>query len=43
MSLESIIKKSIKDITLADVENLYNSFGIATIRVADNELLFVNE
>ena len=40
---ESIIKKSIKDITLADVEVLYNSFGIATIKVADNQLAFIKE
>ena len=40
--LLDIIKKSIEDITLNELEYLY-SLGIATIKVADNKLLFVQE
>ncbi len=40
--LLDIIKKGIDNITVEDIEMLYNT-GIATIKVADNELLFVNE
>lgn len=41
--LKNIIKKDIASITLQDLENLYNTYNVATIKVADNELLFVNE
>ncbi len=40
--LLDIIKKGIDNITLEDIEMLFNA-GIATVKVADNELLFINE
>lgn len=41
--LENIIKKDIASITLEDLDNLYNTYNVATIKVADNKLLFVCE
>lgn len=41
--LLDIIKKGIDNITINDLEMLYNAYNIATIRVANNELVFVQE
>lgn len=40
--LLDIIKKGIDNITLEDIEMLFNT-EITTVKVADNELLFINE
>lgn len=41
--IENIIKKDIASITLEDLDNLYNTYNVATIKVADNELVFTQE
>lgn len=41
--IENIIKKNIASITLEDLDNLYNTYNVATIKVADNELVFTQE
>lgn len=41
--IENIIKKDIASITLEDLDNLYNTYNVATIKVADNELIFTQE
>jgi len=38
-----IIKKSIEDITLNELYQLYLKHNIATIKVADNQLEFIQE
>lgn len=41
--LENIIKKDIASITLQDLENLYNTYNVATVKIADNQLAFIQE
>lgn len=41
--LVNIIKKSIEDITLEELYQLYNNQNIATIKVNDNQLEFIQE
>lgn len=41
--LANIIKKSIEDITLAELYQLYDNQNIATIKVSDNQLEFIQE
>lgn len=41
--LLEIIKKSIDNITLEEIEMLYNTYKVATIKVADNQLTFIQE
>lgn len=40
--LLDIIKKGIENITLQDIDNLFQN-GIATIKNSDNELVFIQE
>ena len=41
--IKRILKKSIIDISIKDLEYLYNSHQIATIKVANNCLVLVKE
>lgn len=41
--LLEIIKKGIDKVTLDELTTLYNTKKIATIKVADNKLLFIYE
>lgn len=41
--LVNIIKKSIEDITLEELYQLYQLNNIATIKVNDNQLAFIQE
>ena len=42
MLLELLKEKSIESLTLEDVEKLFNA-GIATIKVAHNQIAFIQE
>lgn len=37
------IKKSIEDITLEELYQLYNDYNIATIKVSENILCFIKD
>lgn len=41
--LLNIIKKSIADITIEELYQLYNTQHIATTKASDNELVFTQE
>lgn len=41
--LENIIKKSIEDITLEELYQLYNTNNIATVKVSENQIAFIQE
>lgn len=38
-----IIKKGIANVTIEELETLYNTENIATIKVSDNKLVFIQE
>lgn len=41
--LLDIIKKGIDNITINDLEMLFNTYNIATIKSSGNELVFIQE